>query len=207
MGESGTGEDDLLVVLHAVRIKGVASLETTGAFTGLPVDEVEVLLDRLGEEGQVRQRQGRVSGYFLTGPGRETHQRLLAAEVVDGDLETLYSAFMDKNAALKAECTKWQLSTRAATPDSHLSAEEIQEVLSWARPLHLHVKDAVETCAPKTRFARYPHRLADALDRVAAGQREAMLKPMSDSFHDVWMELHQDLLLSLGRERGEADGY
>lgn len=28
---------------------------------------------------------------------------------------------------------------------------------------------------------------------------------MYDSYHDIWMELHQDLLLTTGREREAAD--
>ena len=30
--------------------------------------------------------------------------------------------------------------------------------------------------------------------------------PLSDSYHDVWMQLHEDLLLTLGRDRSTADG-
>jgi hypothetical protein len=48
-------------------------------------------------------------------------------------------------------------------------------------------------------------RLAAALDRVRGGEVAAFARPMADSYHDIWMELHQDLLLSAGRERGAAD--
>jgi hypothetical protein len=30
---------------------------------------------------------------------------------------------------------------------------------------------------------------------------------MSASYHDVWMELHEDFLLTLGRDREAADGH
>jgi len=30
---------------------------------------------------------------------------------------------------------------------------------------------------------------------------------MSGSYHDLWMELHQDLMCTLGRERTAADGH
>ena len=55
------------------------------------------------------------------------------------------------------------------------------------------------------RFAAYQVRLTAALDRVRGGDTAAFARPMADSYHDIWMELHQDLLLSAGRERGAAD--
>jgi hypothetical protein len=42
---------------------------------------------------------------------------------------------------------------------------------------------------------------------LADGDTAAFARPMSHSYHDVWMELHEDLLLTLGRERDAADGH
>ena len=58
-----------------------------------------------------------------------------------------------------------------------------------------------------SRFRDYQERLDAALDRLAAGDAAAFATPMSASYHCVWMELHQDLLLTLGRERDDADGH
>jgi len=58
-----------------------------------------------------------------------------------------------------------------------------------------------------SRFRDYQDRLDAALDRLAAGDAAAFATPMSASYHCVWMELHQDLLLTLGRERDDADGH
>lgn len=57
------------------------------------------------------------------------------------------------------------------------------------------------------RFADYRIRLAAAIARLRAGDAAAFAKPMSASYHCVWMELHQDLLLTLGRKRSQADGH
>lgn len=195
-----------LPVLHAARIKGVAPAEALTAFTGLDQLEVDNIVARLVEAGLLQQRQGRVSGYFLTEEGRAAHLSLLESEQIEGDLTGLYDRFMRENGTLKQACTRWQGSTRAAMPGSPLSGEEVTQALDWLRPLHQHVAEAVAATAPSSRFARYPGRLEGAVDRVQAGEREAVLRPMSDSFHDVWMELHQDLLLTLGRERSAADG-
>jgi hypothetical protein len=58
-----------------------------------------------------------------------------------------------------------------------------------------------------SRFRGYQERLPAALERLEKGDTAAFATPMSASYHCVWMELHQDLLLTLGRERDEADGH
>ena len=57
------------------------------------------------------------------------------------------------------------------------------------------------------RFASYALRLTRALERFKGGDGAALARPLSGSYHDVWMELHQDLLLSLAKERGDSDGH
>jgi hypothetical protein len=56
------------------------------------------------------------------------------------------------------------------------------------------------------RYASYGRRFDTALKRLQRGDQSAMAKPLTDSYHDVWMELHQDFLLVLNKERGAADG-
>ena len=52
------------------------------------------------------------------------------------------------------------------------------------------------------RFAGYPERYSAALDRVDRGERAWVAQPTIESCHTVWMELHEDLLATLGLERG-----
>ena len=49
-------------------------------------------------------------------------------------------------------------------------------------------------------------RCALAMARVAAGEHDFFTKPIIDSFHTVWFELHEDLLTSLGLERSQEGG-
>ena len=49
-------------------------------------------------------------------------------------------------------------------------------------------------------------RFSTALERLRAGDTDAFTRPLTDSYHDVWMQLHEDLLLTMGRERSSADG-
>lgn len=54
------------------------------------------------------------------------------------------------------------------------------------------------------RFAGYPDRFDAALDRVGQGQERWVDEPRIDSCHTVWCELHEDLLATLGLERGQS---
>jgi hypothetical protein len=57
------------------------------------------------------------------------------------------------------------------------------------------------------RFQGYGGRLRHALDRVRAGDTDWFTKPMIPSYHTVWFEMHEDLLSTLGIERGsEGEG-
>ena len=70
------------------------------------------------------------------------------------------------------------------------------------------IDDAVQpVCADLAdaldRFAHYGPRLAHAIDRLEDGDLDYATKPMIDSYHTVWFELHEDLLATLGIERSK----
>jgi hypothetical protein len=43
--------------------------------------------------------------------------------------------------------------------------------------------------------------MARAYDRLIGGDVRWLTTPMIGSYHDVWMELHEDLLMTLGLTR------
>ena len=51
------------------------------------------------------------------------------------------------------------------------------------------------------RFGSYRPRLRYARERINDGEHEWLTSPRIDSYHTVWMQLHEDLLLALGRDR------
>ena len=52
------------------------------------------------------------------------------------------------------------------------------------------------------RLGGYGPRLSSALAKVQGGDGEWFTKPTIDSYHTVWFELHENLLATLGIERG-----
>jgi len=188
-----------LVVLHSLRVVGFIDLVPLVARTGLPPDDVTPVLNDLVERALARRRDGRVAGWALTGAGQEEHGRRLAeasAALPRSAVETGYERFVDCNDELKQLCTDWQLGGDRGTTAPALAA-----FAGRAEP----VADTLGRLVPW--MARYGERLQSAARRFAAGDDHALTRPLSGSYHDVWMELHQDLLLTLGRERSAADGH
>jgi hypothetical protein len=52
---------------------------------------------------------------------------------------------------------------------------------------------------------RYVTDLEEALDRFDDGAVEWLASPLCDSYHTVWMRLHQELLLVLGISRAQDE--
>ena len=72
---------------------------------------------------------------------------------------------------------------------------DLSGALSEARPLGDRLAAALD------RFRPYGPALEDALDRAQAGERDYVTKPIIPSFHTVWFEMHEDLLVTLGLDR------
>jgi hypothetical protein len=200
-------DTERFLVVHTLKVKGLASVEDLATITGL--GDLDPLLAELTGEELVRLRSGRVSGYTLTKQGREAHTGLVAAAVTDGErtgVAATYEAFLPVNGRFKEVCARWQI--RSGEPNDHSDAEYDAGVIGELGTVHDDVVAALgPAAAASPRFGRYPDRFAAALSRVRAGEQAAFARPMSHSFHDVWMELHEDLLLTLGRGRDEADGH
>lgn len=189
-----------LAVLHAVRIVGRAPTARLPGLTGLPMDVVDAEVLAAADEGGIVHHDGMFVGWSLTPVGRQRHLSLLGEERAAAGRDTVvaaaYDDFVGLNEWFKSLCTEWQLGDRPPSCVDRLAAEH---------PL----VDAIahRLSGALTRFSPYARRFADALGRLQAGDLEAFTTPLADSYHDVWMHLHQDLLLTLRRDRSGADGF
>ena len=201
-------------VAHTLRVKGFAEPPAVAEATGHPLDQIDALVADLAEADLIVRRDSRITGWSLTPDGRAAHAQWLgdereAAGCHDA-VAASYRAFLDGNEEFKVLCTDWQL--RAADGDEPVLNDHTDEAYDAAiverlGALHDRVRPAIDALADAmARFGPYGDRLVGAWKRVADGDRSAIARPLSGSYHDVWMELHQDLLLTLGRERGEGDG-
>jgi hypothetical protein len=195
------------LVVHALKVKGLASAEDLVEITGR--SDLGPALAELTGEALVKLRAGRVSGYSLTMQGREAHAGLVAAGVTEGEragVSRTYDLFLPVNGRFKEVCTRWQV--RSGQPNDHADGAYDAGVIEELGSVHADVVEAIAPAsAVSPRFGRYAERFTAALERVRTGDRTALARPMSHSYHDVWMELHEDLLLTLGRGRDASDGH
>ena len=193
------------LVLHGLRVKGFAETDVLAEVTGL--DDVTVVraLEAFAADGLVTRKQGvQVSGWVLTPQGRAEHEKRLADELDAGGtrsrVEALYGEFAALNPVLLQACTDWQL--RDGVRNDHLDAGHDAEAVAGLVALHARAVPLVQSLgAALDRFTGYGPRLQRAVDKVQAGDRDWFDKPLTDSYHTVWFELHEDLLATLGLER------
>jgi hypothetical protein len=145
----------------------------------------------------------------LTDAGRTENERQLAEELdacAGGDAVTrAHSAFIPLNGQLLQAATDWQLRPVSGDPmasndhtDFRWDDRVIERLVSIGRRLR-PVSD--ELSAVLTRFDGYADRFDAATQRVQAGQTRWVDATEINSCHLVWMQLHEDLIATLGMQR------
>jgi hypothetical protein len=199
-------------VLHALRLKGFADLDVVAAHAGLLEDDVAARLAAFAEEGLAVRREGRITGWSLTPAGRQHHGELAAAEVANAGCRPVvhdaYRAFLAINGDMLTVCTEWQMRTVEGEPtvNDHADAVYDKGVIGRLRDVHDRAEPVCAQLAEALdRYATYAPRLRAAVERVEAGDTDWFTKPVVDSYHTVWFELHEDLLCTLGIERSKEE--
>jgi hypothetical protein len=198
--------DPGFLVLHALRLKGFAETAVVAALARLDEDGASAQLDRAAADGLATRRDGRISGWALTAEGRARHAKLISDEL-DGAgahaaVEDGYRRFLDVNNELLEVCTDWQL--REGILNDHTDAAYDEGVIFRLADVDLRVQPVCSDLASALeRFTDYGARFGVALAKVRAGERDWFAKPMIDSYHTIWFELHEDLLATLGIERSK----
>jgi hypothetical protein len=196
--------------MHGLRLKGFAEAPAVAEVVALPEADVKSLLDGLVDQELATYRDGRLSGFTLSSAGRTEHARLLSEELdvhrVRDAVHAAYARFLRHNGDLLEVCTAWQLREidgKSAVND-HSDPSYDAGVIEQLADVHGHVEPiCAELACSLQRFSVYGPRLIAALDRVRAGEINWFTKPMIASYHTIWFELHEDLLSTLGIERGQ----
>ena len=203
-----------LLVLHALRLKGFAEPPAVAEATAVDEAAVAERLVVFQERELVKRRDGRVSGYLLLPAGKEHHATLLdddlAAAGCHDEIGAAYTAFIAHNETFKQLCADWQLrpTDGESVANDHTDAAYDAAIADRLAAMQPEVAAVVDDLAQAmARFAPYTGRLDDAARRFLSGDHSALARPLARSYHDVWMELHEDFLVTLRRDRDAADGY
>lgn len=195
--------DPFFRTFHALRIKGFAKAETIAEVADLPLSLVEEHLEGLQAREWAQFREAREL-WQLTTVGREEHHIALTEDVggshITAQLHDHYEAFLALNDRFKTLCGDWQL--RDGQPNDHSDAKYDKAVVQRLVAIDADAKPVVERMgAVLARLAPYGPRLARTCQKVVDGETKMFTGVMCGSYHDVWMELHEDLILTQGIDR------
>jgi hypothetical protein len=192
---------DELSLLQTLRLKGRADIDTLASALNTDVSAVEELVDQtLAAESTARAGKA----FKLAPAGKERLATLVAAERESLDstrLESLYKEFDPFNSELKALITHWQMKD-PDTANDHTDAGYDATIVQHLVTLHSRFGPWLQRLAEvNSRLTHYGTRLNSAVAAVQAGDHSFIAKPITDSYHTVWFELHQELIDLLGRDR------
>ena len=141
----------------------------------------------------------------LAPAGREAHAawaRLAAGSEEESLARSTYERFLVFNVEFLRICTDWQLKP-GNQPNDHTDTAYDFKILERLDRLDERAGALIEALGKAVpRFAGYRARLTDALDRIA-DDRAWLASPRCDSYHTVWMQLHEDLLSAVGVNRAD----
>ncbi len=206
-----TSSSTELLAIHGLRLKGFTGADTIAALYGLSEGDTTAALGAAAKASFVLLRDGRRTGWTMTADGRIENERLLKEEL-DGtsgrdDVQTAYEAFLALNGRMLQVCTNWQVKGENELND-HEDADydagvidELAAIDALVQPICASLGSVLD------RFAIHAPRFSSSLAKVRSGEREWFTKPIMESYHTVWFEMHEDLLASLGIDRASEKAH
>ena len=196
----------MLDIAMALRLKGMASADGIAEATGATTDEVAAVLETMvaAEHASETPR-----GHRLTPEGKTWLDGLLDEERagVDQDaMNAVYERFCDHNADFKQLVTDWQIKIVDGEQqmNDHTDAAYDQAIVDRLVSLDAAVQPVFADAAGLApRLARYVDRFAEALAALQGGDQSMLAAPLKDSYHTIWFEMHEELILISGRNRAD----
>ncbi|MFI6484941.1 transcriptional regulator [Nonomuraea sp. NPDC050663] len=180
-------------LLHTLRCIGFAKLDRIAKIAALPEPEAESELIDLAVDGLVTRLPGEFGGWGLTDRGKKAAAEQAAAELdatgARARVLLVFDEFLVLNPELLDLCTAWQLRSDGA------------KVLALFADFDRRATAVIaDLTAVLPRFGRYRERLSVALKLALDGRTEYLTDEM-ESYHAIWFQLHEDLLVTLGIPR------
>lgn len=207
---SGSADADAHVTpddaVRAIHIKGFVTAEALAPVLMTSIERVEPLLSDLETEGLVKP-VGEM--YQLTESGKDRADTLMSEDREEWSVErasTALDGFLPLDARMKEIVTAWQMREidGEQVMNDHSDEEYDRDVLESFIELHEDTTTWLEPLTTElTRLSTYLARLERAVDEIRGGDHAFIASPRIDSYHNVWFELHEDLIQLAGRTREE----
>jgi pyruvate,orthophosphate dikinase len=191
-------------LLQVLCLKGRATHEALGA--AVEADATSAMAE-LEAAGLVESTK---LGYRATDLGRNRADELYAyeREQAGAVIDDVYESFVPIDDDIKQIVTDWQMRQVGGelTVNDHSDSRHDERVIARLRRTDAKVST---TLAPLSdalnRFDLYPRRLRRALTLIGEGDHSMLAAPLKDSYHTVWFELHEELIILSGRSRADMD--
>jgi predicted transcriptional regulator len=204
-------EKEFLVLNYLDIFGATADLRRIQKSTGLESEEVVACLSKLAEKRLVvKETRDMIEKWKITSDGERVvnSYRQLALERT-GQRETIIKKFEEfeniYNMKFKHLATAWQVKIVNGRPvvNDHSDPEYDSAILNQVLDLHKNVLSTLKVIAGAIPMFRiYIERLDDAAKKMKENPREYFIRN-EDSYHNVWFELHENVLRLWGRERRE----
>jgi len=200
--DQGTATVESMVRLLA--IKGFVTPDAAAAALQTTEEDASGILDQITADGLV-QMMG--SMFSLSEDGKAVARELLAEdrEMWGADrAEAGLGSFLGLDGRMKVIVTAWQMREVDGAPvlNDHTDPDYDAAVLADLAALHVDADVWLANLSGELpRLGAYKARLSRAAVLIAGGDHNYIASPRLDSYHNVWFELHEDLIVLAGRTR------
>ena len=193
-------------LLRTLVVKGYATPDAAATALLSTAEEVSAVLDRLVADGLAELAAG---SFRLTPDGKALGRERIAADAErwgEDNARGALDAFLALDHRMKETVTAWQMREvdGAQTFNDHSDPAHDAKVLADLGALHGDASAwsrALEAGLPH--LAVYRERLERAAEAVRGGDHRYVASPRVDSYHGIWFELHEELILLAGRSRAD----
>ncbi|MEX1133682.1 MAG: pyruvate, phosphate dikinase [Acidimicrobiia bacterium] len=199
-------KETLVRVLH---IKGFATPDELAPVVLSNPATVAPLLEAMSHEGLFTML-GEM--YRLSEDGKKLGDRLMEEDRSNWSTESATAAlddFLDLDGRMKEIVTSWQMREVDGEQvlNDHTDEDYDRAILDELAKLHARATDWLAPLLPGLeRLETYRIRLIRAAEEVSKGNHHYIASPRIDSYHNIWFELHEDLIQLAGRTReGETE--
>jgi pyruvate,orthophosphate dikinase len=193
-------------VLRSLLVKGFALPDQLAVALMSTAEEMADVVDRLAADGLAEISAG---SFKLSADGKTVAAGLVARDTEAWGLAEANAAldvFLALDHRMKETVTAWQMRVvdGVRTFNDHVDAGYDAHVLAQLGALHADARAWLEPCVARLpRLRTYLHRLDHAARLVSEGDGKYVASPRVDSYHGVWFELHEDLIILAGRTRAD----
>jgi pyruvate,orthophosphate dikinase len=198
------GQATVGAMVRLLSVKGFATPDAAAAALRISEETASEILDRMTADGLVKMMGPMFS---LSDDGKAVAAERLAEDREAWGAERASAGldgFIPLDGRMKVIVTAWQMRDVDGEPvlNDHTDAEYDASVLADLAALHEDAGAWLDGLTEELpRLGAYRARLNRAAYLVAGGNYDYIASPRLDSYHNVWFELHEDLILLAGRTR------